>query len=124
VVVVDDQADSMNTVGAGDGEAPRNLGANVTQSPGLSAPPTSPARGADINAQLAQARELEAKLAEEYRVVRLLRASIAGEASACGERARKLGKQARARINTDFDVNNPNIPPRASQKLIAATTLL
>jgi hypothetical protein len=28
--------------------------------------------GADINAQLAQARELEAKLAEEYRTVRLL----------------------------------------------------
>jgi hypothetical protein len=30
-----------------------------------------------INTQLAQARELEAKLAEEYRMVRLLRASIA-----------------------------------------------
>jgi hypothetical protein len=28
--------------------------------------------GANINAQLAQARELEAKLAEEYRAVRLL----------------------------------------------------
>jgi hypothetical protein len=34
--------------------------------------PTSPARGADINAQLAQAREPEAKHAEEYRAVRLL----------------------------------------------------
>jgi hypothetical protein len=74
--------------------------------------------------QLAQARELEAKLAEEYRAVRLLRASIAGEASARGERARTLGKQARERINVDFDVDNPNTPPRASQKLIAATTLL
>jgi hypothetical protein len=40
-----------------------------------------------INAQLAQARELEAKLAEEYRTVRLLRASIAGEASARRTRA-------------------------------------
>jgi hypothetical protein len=38
--------------------------------------------GADINTQLAQARELVAKLAKEYGVVRLLRASIAGEASA------------------------------------------
>jgi hypothetical protein len=28
------------------------------------------------------------------------------------------------RINTDFDVNNPNTPPRASQKLITTTTLL
>jgi hypothetical protein len=50
------------------------------------------AEGADINAQLAQARELEAKLTEEYRAVRLLHASITGEASSCGERARELGK--------------------------------
>jgi hypothetical protein len=41
---------------------------------------------------LAQAHELEAKLAEEYRAVRLLQASIAGEASARGERARELGR--------------------------------
>jgi hypothetical protein len=82
------------------------------------------AEGADINAQLAQARELEAKLAEEYRAVRLLRASIAGEASTRGERARELGKQARERINVDFDVETPNTPPRASQKLVAAATLL
>jgi hypothetical protein len=74
--------------------------------------------------QLAQARELEAKLAEEYRTVRLLRASIAGQASARGERARELGRQARDRINTDFNVDNPDTPPRASQKLIAAVTLL
>jgi hypothetical protein len=74
--------------------------------------------------QLAEARELEAKLTEEYRAVRLLHASIAGEASARGERARELGRQAHERINADFDVNNPNTPPRASQKLIAAATLL
>jgi hypothetical protein len=91
---------------------------------GPSAPPPSPPRGADINTQLAQARELEAKLAEEYRAVRLLRASSAGEASARGERARELGKKARESINVDFDVNNPNTPPRASQKLVAAATLL
>jgi hypothetical protein len=54
----------------------------------------------------------------------LLRASIAGEASARGERARKLGKQARDRINTDFNVDDPDTPPRASQKLIVAATLL
>jgi hypothetical protein len=57
-------------------------------------------------------------------MVRLLRATIAGEASACGGRARELGRQARDRINADFDVDNPNTPPRASQKLIAAATLL
>jgi hypothetical protein len=124
VVVVDDQADDTNAAGAGDGEAPWNPGASAPQNPGPSAPPTSPARGADINAQLAQARELEAKLAEEYHAVRLLRATIAGEASARGERARELGRQARDRIHTDFDVDNPNTPLRASQKLIATATLL
>jgi hypothetical protein len=54
----------------------------------------------------------------------LLRASIAGEAFARGERARELGRQARDRINTDFNVDDPDTPPRASQKLIAAATLL
>jgi hypothetical protein len=56
--------------------------------------------------------------------VRLLRASIAGEASARDERARVLGKQARDCINADFDVDNPSTPPQASQKLIAAVALL
>jgi hypothetical protein len=92
--------------------------------PGAERAPTSPTGGADINAQLGQAHELEAKIAEEYRVVRLLRASIAGEASARGERVRELGKQASERINVDFNVDDPNTPPRASQKLIAAATLL
>jgi hypothetical protein len=56
--------------------------------------------------------------------VRLLWASIAEEASARGERARELGRQARDHINTDFNVDDPSTPPRASQKLIAAATLL
>jgi hypothetical protein len=91
MVVLDNQAYGANAVGAGDGEAPQNPGTGLLQGLGPSAPPP-PARGADINAQLAQARELEAKIAEEYRAVRLLRTSIAAEASARGERARKLGK--------------------------------
>jgi hypothetical protein len=49
---------------------------------------------------------------------------MAGEAFARGERARELGKQARDRINVDFNVDNPDAPPRASQKLVAAATLL
>jgi hypothetical protein len=64
------------------------------------------------------------KLAEEYHAVRLLHASIAVEASARGEHVRELGKQAREHINADFNVDDPNTPPRASQKLIAAATLL
>jgi hypothetical protein len=49
---------------------------------------------------------------------------MAGESSARGERARELGKQACDRINADFNVDNPDTPPRASQKLITAATLL
>jgi hypothetical protein len=115
VVITNDPANATGAVGAGDGE--------VTPAPGiaprLAAGPSTPA-GADADTQLAQARELEAKLAEEYRTVRLLRASMAGEASARGERVRELGRQACDRINGD----NPDAPPRASQKLVAATTLL
>jgi hypothetical protein len=37
---------------------------------------------------------------------------------------RELGRQARERINTDFNVGDPHTPPRASQKLITAVTLL
>jgi hypothetical protein len=114
-VITNDPANAAGAVGAGDGE--------ITPAPGiatrLAAGPSAPA-GADADAQLAQARELEAKLAEEYRTVRLLRASMAGEASARGERVRELGRQARDRINAD----NPDVPPRASQKLVAAATLL
>jgi hypothetical protein len=55
--------------------------------------------------------------------VRLLRATITEEASACGERVRELGKQVRECINTDFNVDDPNMLPRASQKLITAATL-
>jgi hypothetical protein len=124
VVLANDQENAANAAEAGDGVVPPCPGTEPHQGAGPSAHPPRRRGGADINAQLAQARELEAKLVEEYHAVRLLRASIAGEASARGERARELGKQARERINVDFDVDNPNTPPRASQKLVAATTLL
>jgi hypothetical protein len=124
VVIANDPTNSTGATGAGDGEAPPALGTASRLAAGPSAPAPSPPTGADINTQLAQAHELEAKLAEEYQTVRLLRASMAGEASARGERARELGIQARDRINADFNVDNPETPPRASQKLIAAATLL
>jgi hypothetical protein len=49
---------------------------------------------------------------------------MAGEASAHGERVQELGRQARDRISADLNVDNLDAPPRASQKLIAAATLL
>jgi hypothetical protein len=112
VGITNDQANAANAAEVGDGEVPPGPGTGPRQGAGPSAPLSSPPRGADVNAQLAQARELEAKLAEEYCAVRLLRASIAGEASARGERARELGRKARKRINTDFNVDDT--PPRAS----------
>jgi hypothetical protein len=124
VVIANDPANAADVAGAGDGEVPPALGTGSRLAAGPSAPPPSPLRGADINTQLAQARELEVKLAEEYRTMRLLGASIAGEASARGGRARELSRKARDRINADFNVDNPDTPPRASQKLIAAATLL
>jgi hypothetical protein len=54
-------------------EKPPEPGGWRTPESGAERTPTSPARGVDINAQLAQARELEEKLMEEYRAVRLLR---------------------------------------------------
>jgi hypothetical protein len=123
VVIANDPVNATGATGAGDGELPPALGTGSCLGAGPSAPPPSPPTGAYINVQLAQARELEAKLAEEYRTVRLLRASMAGEASARGERVRELGRQARGRINADFNVDNPDTPPRASQKLIATATL-
>jgi hypothetical protein len=124
VIISNDPANATGTAGTGDGEVTPALGTASRLAAGPSAPAPSPPTGADINAQLAQARELEARLAEEYRTVRLLRASMAGEASVRGERVRELGIQARDRINADFNVDNPDTPPRASQKLIAAATLL
>jgi hypothetical protein len=70
VVIANDPANATGAAGAGDGEVPPALGTTSLLAAGPSAPAPSPPTGADINAQLAQARELEAKLAEEYRMVR------------------------------------------------------
>jgi hypothetical protein len=123
MVVIGDVVDGASSARAGDGEPPGPK-SGCAPEPGAKRAPTSPTGGADINTQLAQARELEAKLVEEYRAVRLLHATIVGEASTRGERVRELGKQARERINTDFNVDDPNTPPRMSQKLIVVATLL
>jgi hypothetical protein len=88
VVIANDPANATGATGAGDGDVPPALGTASRLAAGPRAPAPSPPMGADIDAQLAQARELEAKLAEEYRTVRLLRASMAGKplraANTCG----------------------------------------
>jgi hypothetical protein len=42
----------------------------------------------------------------------------------CGSRTGGWSLPCRFRINTDFNVDDPDTPPRASHKLIAAATLL
>jgi hypothetical protein len=69
IMLANDQANAVNATEVGDGEVTPTPGVGPHQGAETSAPPPSPLRGADINAQLAQARELEAKLAEEYHVV-------------------------------------------------------
>jgi hypothetical protein len=76
VVIANDPANATGATGAGDGEVPPALGTASRLAAGPSAPAPSPPTGADINAQLAQARELEAKLAEEYRTVRFCSAPL------------------------------------------------
>jgi hypothetical protein len=53
VVIANDPANATGTAGAGDGEVPPALGTGSRLAAGPSAPPSSPPRGADINAQLA-----------------------------------------------------------------------
>jgi hypothetical protein len=65
VVLANDQANAANAAEADDGEVPPGPGTGPHHGAGPSAPPPSPLSGTDINAQLFQARELEAKLAEE-----------------------------------------------------------
>jgi hypothetical protein len=50
MVAIGDLVDDTSMAGDGDGEAPQNPGTSIPRNPGPSAPPTSPARGADINA--------------------------------------------------------------------------
>jgi hypothetical protein len=50
-------------------ESPPRPRGECAPEPGVERAPTSPTGGTDINVQLAQVRELEAMLAEEYRAV-------------------------------------------------------
>jgi hypothetical protein len=70
VVLANNQANSANAAEAGDGGVPPGPGTGPRQGAGQSALPSSPPRGADINAQLAQARELEAKLSSRTSTTR------------------------------------------------------
>jgi hypothetical protein len=84
VVANNEHADGADR--AGDGDAPRDPEPNPQPEPPVDNP--------DIDTQFSQARELEAKLTEEYQQVRLLCATIAGEASTRSPRGGQTGPTA------------------------------
>jgi hypothetical protein len=123
VVVVDDQANDANASGAGDGEAPQHLRTGLLQVSGPSAPPPH-RQGAPTSTRSWPQRATRGQACGGV---------TRGATASCLHRWRSLrarrtraraGRQAHDRINADFDVNNPNTPPRVSQKLIASATLL
>ena len=75
-------------------------------------------------AQLAQLRELEAKLQEEREQTQKLCATLEKESSGRGAGAREAGHIARDRIMPHDGVGNPLALDRASQKLTIAAILL
>ena len=79
---------------------------------------------AQAEAQEAQLGELEAKVEEDRRAALGFRVAFEDGHERRGDRAREAGRLARARIDNNDDVNDPLMPTRTSQKLIAAAALL
>lgn len=75
-------------------------------------------------AQRTQLDELEVKLAEDQRAAQKFRIGLDGNRECRGNRACEAGRQARAHINNDHNVEDPLALNHTSQKLIAAATLL
>jgi hypothetical protein len=115
VVVADEHADGANGIGVGDGDEPQN--------PGSSTPPPC-RREASTSTRSwpkrASSRPSSRKNTGRYGSC----APPSPEKPRRAANARELGKQDCERIDADFNVNNPNTLPRASQKIIAAATLL
>ena len=68
--------------------------------------------------------ELNARLTKDQRAAQNTRVGLGESHERRGNRAREAGRQARAHIDNDDDVNDPLALRRTSQKLIAAATLL
>ena len=86
--------------------------------------PSTPANAAEQQAQLAQLRELEAKLDEERRQTQKLRHALEQGRTGHGTGARESGRVARERILAEGCEGSPLALPRASQKITAAAILI
>ena len=94
--------------------------AGATAAPG----PSTPANAAEHQAQLAQLRELEAKLDEEHRQTQKLHLALKQGRTGHGTGAREAGRVTRERILVEGREEIPLALNRASQKITAATLLV
>ena len=88
------------------------------------ATPSSSSSLAARQAQLAQLKELQAKLNEQRRQTQDLRAALEQQRTACGAHAQAAGRVAWERILADDNVDKPPGLKTAGEKLVAAAYLL
>ena len=86
--------------------------------------PSTAANVAEQQAQLAQLRELEAKLDEERRQTQKLRHAVEQGRTGHGTGARESGRVAREPILAEGREGSPLALPRASQKITAEALLI
>jgi len=88
------------------------------------ATPSSSSSSAARQAQLAQLKELQAKLDEQRRQTQELRTALEQQRTARGARAQVAGRAARKRILANDNVDKPPELKTAGEKLVAAAYLL
>ena len=88
------------------------------------ATPSSSSSSAARQAQLAQLKELQAKLDEQRRQTQELRTTLKQQRTARGARAQVAGRAARERILADDNVDKPPELKTAGEKLVVAAYLL
>jgi hypothetical protein len=124
VVVVDEQADGTNAVGAGDEEAPRNPGAGVPQNPGPSAPP--PHRRGALTSTRSWLKRASLRLTSRKSIARydcFVPPSLERLPRAANVRASWASRPASATTPTSTSTTRTR-PSEQSQKLITAAMLL
>ena len=88
------------------------------------ATPSSSSSSAARQAQLAQLKELQAKLDEQRRQTQEVRTALEQQRTAHGAHAQAAGHDARERILADDNVDKPPELKTAGEKLVAAAYLL
>ena len=118
-----DLADEQNDNAPGDdGDGGADAQANQPVVP--PAAPSSSSSSVARQAQLAQHKELQAKLDEQRRQTQELRTALEQQRTVHGEHAQAAARVARERILADDNVDKPPELKTAGEKLVAAAYLL